>query len=223
VERIAHRGAKREFPENTVAAFQRAFARGADAIELDVHATRDDVVIVHHDPTLRIAGRWRSSTPIAELSWDDVQTVRLAPDIGIPTLEDVLAVAPTGTTVYVEVKGANIEEAVAAVLALSATRCAVHSFDHTAISRMRDLAPGVPRGILFDRRAPDVIASMHATGARDVWPERRLIDAALVAAVHGAGGRVIAWTVNSRRNATTLAALGVDGLCTDDVRLLDAR
>ncbi|MGH7617348.1 MAG: glycerophosphodiester phosphodiesterase, partial [Gemmatimonadaceae bacterium] len=48
MERIGHRGAKRELPENTIAAFKRAFDRGADAVELDVHATNDGVVVVHH-------------------------------------------------------------------------------------------------------------------------------------------------------------------------------
>ena len=54
IERIAHRGARRELPENTIAAFERAFGRGAVAIELDVHATRDSVVVVHHDPDLAL-------------------------------------------------------------------------------------------------------------------------------------------------------------------------
>ena len=52
MERIGHRGAKRELRENTLAAFRRAFERGADAVELDVHATRDGVVVIHHDAEL---------------------------------------------------------------------------------------------------------------------------------------------------------------------------
>jgi len=223
VERIAHRGAKREFPENTLAAFQRAFERGADAIELDVHATRDGVVVVHHDPKVRLRGRWSRSVSIVDLEWEDLRGARLAPGVGIPTLDDVLTIVPSRATVYVEIKGTNIEQTVAAVLARSAVRCAVHSFDHDAVARMREIAPDVPRGILFDRRPPDVVASMRATGARDVWPERRLIDADLIETVHAAGGRIIAWTVNSRAEAAVLTTLGVDGLCTDDVRLLAAR
>jgi glycerophosphoryl diester phosphodiesterase len=54
-----------------------------------------------------------------------------------------------------------------------------------------------------------------------VWPEWRLIDRTLVDQVHAANGRVIAWTVNDRAAAQELIAIGVDGLCTDDVRLLD--
>ena len=63
---------------------------------------------------------------------------------------------------------------------------------------------------------------LAANGARDAWPQHTIVDALLVDAVHGAGGRVIAWTVNERRDLERLAALGVDGLCTDDVSLVAA-
>jgi glycerophosphoryl diester phosphodiesterase len=75
-------------------------------------------------------------------------------------------------------------------------------------------------GILFERDAPEVERSMMTTGATDVWPQWRLVSASLVQRVHEAGGRVIPWTVNSRTTAQRLAALGVDALCGDDVRLL---
>jgi len=58
---------------------------------------------------------------------------------------------------------------------------------------------------------------MRDVGARDLWQAEALIDAPLVAAVHAAGGRVIAWTANNPARAVDLAAMGVDGLCSDDV------
>ncbi len=221
VERISHRGAKRELPENSLPAFARAFERCADAIELDAHATADGVVVVHHDPALgRTAGSLQGRR-IAELCWEDVATVELGAGIGIPTLASVLQATPASATVYVEIKADDIEHQVAEVIRCSTTRCVVHSFNHETIARMQMVAPEIPRGILFDHALPDVAAAMQAVGARDTWPASRLIDATLVRRVHEAGGRVIAWTVNSRTSAQALIALGVDGLCTDDVRILD--
>jgi glycerophosphoryl diester phosphodiesterase len=220
VERIGHRGAKRELRENTLAAFRRAFERGADAVELDVHATRDGVVVIHHDPELGPEFGPLAGGAIAGLDWIDLEGVGLPNDLGVPTLAQLLAIVPASATVYVEIKGERIERLVADVIRDSMTRCAVHSFDHEAVRRMRDIAPEIPRGILFDRRPVDVVASMAATGARDVWPEWHLIDLGLVDCVHEAGGRVIAWTVNSADAVANLGAIGVDGLCTDDVRLL---
>lgn len=217
VERIAHRGAKRELPENTLPAFQRAFERGADAVELDVHATRDGVVVVHHDPAAH--GPTGALLELDAVTWDVVRTVELATGTGIPRLADVLAIAPPHATVYVEIKGHGIEQAVAACVRASSARCAVHSFDHSAIETMRRIAPEIPRGILFDERVTSVRAAMERTAARDVWPQWKLIDAALVAAVHEARGRVVAWTVNDGAEAARLAQMGVDGLCGDDVRL----
>ncbi len=222
MERIGHRGAKTELPENTISAFKRAFDRGADAIELDVHATADGVVVVHHDPTLgrgfpNLAGR-----TIAELDWRSLALASETAALRIPTLSDVFGIVPGGGTVYVEIKGADIEALVAQVIVNARTHCAVHSFDHACIERIRQLAPSIPRGILIDQADTDVLGAMSRTGARDVWPEWKLIDSGLVERVHGAGGRVIAWTVNDVTTAATLVKMGVDGICTDDVRMLDA-
>src|SRR5512133_309195 len=170
VERIGHRGAPREFPENTLPAFQRAFERGATAVELDVHATADGAVVVHHDPALSRSVKGHPGQPIAGLTLKELQTVELAQGIRIPTLEQVFAIVPKGCRVYVEIKGSGIEAMVARVVSAVKRDCAVHSFDHAAVARMRELAPDIPRGILFDERAFDVIRAMHETGARDVWP-----------------------------------------------------
>jgi glycerophosphoryl diester phosphodiesterase len=218
MERIAHRGAKREFPENTLEAFTRAYERDADAVELDVHATVDGVVIVRHDPWIgpnRITGR-----QINQTTWTDLSTVDLGGGARIPTLAAVLNATPAAATVYVEIKGENIETLVAAAIRASAARCVVHSFDHDAIVRMRDIAPEIPRGILFEKSNINILNAIRVTDARDVWPRHDLIDRDLVAAIRSARARVIAWTVNDAVEAAQLAALGVDGLCGDDVRIL---
>lgn len=138
----------------------------------------------------------------------------------MPTLEQVLKLVDGRATVYVELKGKDVESASLATIRASRTRCAVHSFDHLAIARAATLAPEIRRGILFDAYPVDVVRSMRDASALDVWPQWELIDQPLVDRVHEAGGRVIAWTVNSRAAAEQLVALGVDGLCGDDVQLL---
>jgi glycerophosphoryl diester phosphodiesterase len=219
LERISHRGAKRELPENSVAAFLRAVERGAQAVELDVHATRDGIVVVHHDATVAVPDRTLPGD-IASLSYGELGWVELAPGIAIPSLAEVLDALPSEVTVYVEIKGLGIETNVVSAIGAD-TRCAVHSFDHPTIARMRELAPGIPRGVLLDHAATDVRSAMATTGARDVWPKWSLITTELVDEVHSAGGRVIAWTVNDRTRVAQLDRMGVDGVCTDDVRIFD--
>lgn len=216
---IAHRGAPRERPENTLPSFLRALELGADGIELDVHLSSDGVVVVHHDevpraiaPSGRLAGR-----RIDSLTFDELQGFAVGGSALIPTLEEVLAVVKGRAWLFIELKGAGTEEAVVRAIAGSTApdRCAVHSFDHAAVRRAHELSPELRCGILFDRAPVDVAAAMRESGATDVWPQWSLVDAALVEAVHAAGGSVIPWTVNRPEAARSLAALGVDGLCTD--------
>jgi glycerophosphoryl diester phosphodiesterase len=82
------------------------------------------------------------------------------------------------------------------------------------------LAPEIRRGLLFSRPLRDPAAPMMEAGALDAWPEWPLVDQLFVTAVRRIGGSVIAWTVNDAAAARHLIAIGVDGLCTDDVRLI---
>lgn len=219
-ELIAHRGAPREFRENTLPAFERALERGADAIELDVHSTADGVVVVHHDRLLSgTVDDVLLGQPIDTIPWSELQGVQLAPGIAIPSLSQVLDLVGSRAMVYVEIKGEGIESLVADVIRGSDARCAIHSFDHALIARARRIAPELRRGLLFEEYPEDLDAVMDATGALDVWPHHPLVDAALVARVHARGGRVLPWTVNSREVALHLVDVGADGLCGDDLRL----
>jgi glycerophosphoryl diester phosphodiesterase len=229
-EIIAHRGASRQRRENTLAAFERAFALGADAIELDVHATADGVVVVHHDPVLGADAGALAGRAIASLRAAEVQGGDAAAETRIPSLDEVLSLVNGRATVYVEIKGAGIESRVVDAIARSpgrGARCAVHSFDHRAARRARELSGGVvageiPAGILLVSRPIDPVAVMRAAGARDLWQHWELLDADLVAAVHGADGRVVAWTVNDPTVARAFATMGVDGICTDVPDLMRA-
>jgi glycerophosphoryl diester phosphodiesterase len=223
-EWIAHRGAPREFPENTLPSFERAVERGADAVELDVHATADGVVVVHHDPVLsKVASAEHRGLKIESTPWATIRTAEIGSSTLIPTLAQVLDLLAARARVYVEIKGRGIEQTVIDVIRRSRAECAIHSFDHDAVERASKIAPEIPRGILFDRYPGDVVAAMRRVSARDVWPDETLIDVDLAQRVHEAGGRVIAWTVNDAAEASRLLAMGVDGICGDDLRSFDVK
>lgn len=202
VEIIAHRGANREAPENTLEAFEKALAAGVDGIELDIQFSRDAVPIVHHDP--KLAGR-----PISTMTAAEIRSHTPA-----PALADVLALVNRRSRLYVEVKAPEATEAVIQLLTPHHEWCAIHSFDHR-ISEAASRNSELPTGILLVSYLVDVAAAMNAAHARDVWQQADFIDHALVAVVHDAGGRVIAWTVNDARRAIDLIGMGVDAICTD--------
>ena len=214
--RIAHRGMPRRLRENTLPSFAEALARGAQGIELDVHATADGVVVVHHD------ARTARGLEIAGTDWDVLRR-EATNGPGIPTLEAVRELVGDRAELFVEIKGAAIEGAVLRVLERHTGRMAIHSFDHPTIRRIAKLDPTIRLGLLFEDRVADVGALLAAHGARDAWPHHSLVERRLIDEVHAVGGRVIAWTVNAARDVQRMTALGVDGICTDDVTLLGER
>jgi glycerophosphoryl diester phosphodiesterase len=220
-EIIAHRGTPRAHRENTLEGFLAALDEDADGIELDVHATADGVVVVHHDPVLgrNVEPAALGGRAIRELSIADLRAARMpgprgAARYAVPTLAEVLGAVGRGATVYVEVKGPGIDDTVRDVVAAGAARCVIHAFDHR-IARRTAQDGRVPAGILVDSYLLDPVHALRGAAARDYWCAWPFIDAALVEAVHGAGGRVVAWTVNDGAAARALAAMGVDALCTD--------
>jgi glycerophosphoryl diester phosphodiesterase len=199
--------------ENTLPSFSAALDEGADGIELDVHATLDGVVVVHHDPVL-------GGLEIASTTWDALRQIVLVPGAHAPTLNDVCSLVGGRAELFVEIKGAGIEMQVVEALRDYAGPAAIHSFDHALIGRLA--RRGVPHrlGLLYEEHPTGLIAAMAQLGALDLWPHRRLVTPQLIEEVHGSGGRVIPWTVNDANDIRRFASWGVDGLCTDDVTLL---
>lgn len=206
---LAHRGASGYAVENSLAAFREARRLGAAGIELDIHASADGALIVHHDPEIEGAGG------IGALRMEEVRAVRLPNGEQIPTLPEALETC-RGLEVWIELKSLppplddTLLEAVAGEDPLL---IGVHAFDHRIIARLGSRRPQLRRGILSASYPVDPVAPMISVGATTLWQEWHLIDAELVQAVHRRGGEVVAWTVPDAAVAASLAGLGVDAVC----------
>lgn len=208
---IAHRGASAVEYQNSLAAFRAAARLGADAVELDVHATTDGVLFVHHD---RVAGgRDIPSATAAELAG-----VRLPNGEPLPTLAQALDAAGR-LRVFVEVKTLPPAWDDALLRCLDAgpnpAGYAVHGFDHRIVARLHARRPTLPCGVLTASYQLDNTTPARAAGASALWPEASLVDATFVAAAHGAGLAVYPWTPDTEAELVRLRDLGVDGLCTN--------
>ena len=214
-EIIAHRGASRERPENTLAAFRRAVELGADAVELDVHRTADGVIVVHHDPAVAAGPAIRSLTAL------DLSKIEVRGE-PIPPLSEVFEAVCGSLRIYCELKGQETARGTLDVISTNgagAVGAAVHAFDHRQVQEARRMVPAVPRGVLEVSYPVDSLGAARDVGARDLWRNVDFVDEALVLAAHAEGRRVVAWTVNEPALMLRLAAWGVDALCTDDVAL----
>jgi glycerophosphoryl diester phosphodiesterase len=207
---IAHRGASGYEYENSRAAFRRAVMLDADGVELDVHATRDGGIVVHHDPEIPGVG------PIAELSLAEARRARIRNGETLPLLTEVLELVGE-RDVWVELKSLPPvhDQCLLEVLdrGPAPERYAVHSFDHRIVFRLGELRPSLRRGILLSAYLRDPVSVMRTAGATTLWQEWQQVDQELVNRVHEAGCAVVAWTVNELGDLDRMVRLGVDGLC----------
>lgn len=230
---IAHRGACKYAPENTIPAIRKAVALGVDGIEIDVQLTRDKVpVIIHsneltpHTTTYDFVHR----TALRALRTIDVGS-HFAPDFyqeRIPTLEEALEVLrPSRLLINLELKSqphwhAGLEDRVVrTVRAMGlAERTLLSSFSPLTMMKLRYLAPEIPRGLLLATNQAFLFLQAKFFGKFSkiamLLPAAGSVTPGLMALAKRAGWQVVAWTVNDREAIQRLTALGVDGLITDD-------
>jgi glycerophosphoryl diester phosphodiesterase len=233
-EIIAHRGASHDAPENTVAAMKLAWEQRADAVELDVHLSRDGKLVVIHDAdTKRVAGVDRK---VVEQSRAEL----LALDVGkwkgpkftgekLPSLEAMLAAVAPGKRVLVEVKcGPEAVPELDRLLRASGLppgRTPVISFNAAVIAAVKKARPDLPAYWIVRLKpaqgkpaptAEALIARAHEIRADglDLSADEAL-DAAFARKVKQAGLKLCVWTVNDAAVARRMLALGVDGITTD--------
>lgn len=231
VEIVAHRGASRDAPENTLTAVKLGWTQRADAVEIDVHLTRDGELAVIHDPTLlRTTGRDArvDATTLSSIQKLDAGVWKGAAWRGerVPSLGQVLATVPPGRRLFVELKAAEglapaLQRAVAAG-PVEAGRIVLISFEREALREAKRALPGCRALFLADtpegtpEKLPGLIAlcrdeGFNGLGVSAGWP----IDEALVGRLRAENLEVNVWTVNDERRARELAAAGVASITTD--------
>ena len=183
-----------------------------------MHATRDGIVVVHHDDVVHARHPQRPARNfIAELSAAELAQFPLADGAQIPTLTATLDLVGDRAVVYVEIKARNIELLVTRCIRESQARCAVHSFDHRVVKNVKAILPAIRTGVLESSRHIDPAAPLLATSAEDLWQEADSIDEETIARAHSVGARVIAWTANQPVQWERLYAFGIDAICTDRI------
>ncbi len=233
----AHRGGALLWPENSLLAFRNAIALGADLLELDVHLSRDGVVVVIHDATLP-----RTTTgagAVQDLTLAELRALSLRDKDGtvteetMPSLDEVAALAgPTPVGLLLEVKVdrrraryPGIEEKVFAILDRHGLtrRAIVVSFEPETVRRVRELRPEVRAGALCSPRSlaqarssvSAAIDELSRCGGAFVGLQQSLVTAESLALARERGLLLGAWTVNEAERMRRLIDLGVGVLITD--------
>ena len=231
---IAHRGAGKLAPENTLAAFRLGAEHGYRMFECDAKLSGDGVVFLMHDATLErttnghgIGGEqpWPALSQLDAGRWHS----RAFAGEPLPTLEALARFClANGHLLNIEIKPtpgteAATGEAVGRVAAQLWQGAEVPplltSFKPDALAAAQQAAPELPRGLLIDTMWDGWFDKAQQLGCVAVVAHYALWDATTVARVHGAGMRCLSYTVNDEWAAQHLLALGTDGIITDRVDL----
>ena len=247
VERVlvhGHRGARAMRPENTLPAFEYAIDVGVDVLELDMAVTRDDVIVVSHDPILQpqLCTGPKLPAVIHELTLEELRQYdcglknakfpkqQAVPGTKVPTLDEVFALAPRGKFDFnIETKifrdhpayTPSPERFVELVLESIRkhhleSRVILQSFDFRTLHVAKELAPEIRRSALYAGIPKDFVAIAHDADATIISPNYLLVTKRKVEACHRAGIEVVPWTANKPRDWNRLVNAGVDAIISDD-------
>jgi glycerophosphoryl diester phosphodiesterase len=223
---IAHRGASGERPENTLSAYELAISQKADMIEIDLHLSRDGVVMIHHDASLeRLGGqgeiREHSAAELAELDAAPGSTGSER----IPTLPDVLDRLGDRVELNLEIKAGATEETYDGIEEIASaaveergllSRMLFSSFYDPVLERLRNLSRAARLAVLVSPRAPRrVLQRARKVEAEAINPHTRLVTGPFVRRAHAEGLRVFPYTEDDPAGMTRLLDLGVDGIITN--------
>lgn len=232
---VAHRGYRSQYPENTLAAFNRAIDAGAHMIELDVCLSMDRHLVVIHDETVdrttNGTGAVRRMTlkQLRQLDAGSWFSPRFSGE-RLPTLDQVLDAVKGQVLVNIEIKPEAFEadgpaDAVERqVLDLVCRKkmvddVLVSSFEWQVLDNLSKMAPGIALGLLSDMPADEHLLYWYQRVKGFSWhPDFRVLTQPQVDSLHNMGARVFPYAVDGKIDTRGMLAMGVDGLIVDDPR-----
>ncbi len=207
---VAHRGFTKEFPGNTLEAFEAAIEIGVDGIECDVQETADCQFILFHDN--RLAGK-----DIERLGSTQIRDVRLENKFSIPTLEQALELCNTRAKLMIEVKRLRSLDRFARLLGsrLDPDSLMLASFDQNLVLRLSHLIPDIRKGIILGSPVADPIAVIRSAHSNAIVTKFPFVDVDLVACVHRHSYYVFVWGCEDLEDIRKTLEFDIDGIVSD--------
>ncbi|MGW4034583.1 glycerophosphodiester phosphodiesterase [Streptomyces sp. NPDC004838] len=200
-------------PENTLRSFIRAERSGMDAIELDLHLSKDGALVVMHDADV---DRTTDGTgPIAEKTLQELRELDAGEGERVPVFDEVLEAVDA--PLQAEIKDVAAARALAEVLLGRdlVHRVTVSSFHDDAVKEIASLVPGVRTVLIASRWGGDIVDRAKAVGAGTLALNIRRLTLETTEHAHDEGISVIGWVVNTQEHLRLVRALELDGATTD--------
>lgn len=218
--KIAHRGASGYEPENTIAAFQKAIAMGADGIEFDVHFSKDGEIVVIHDET--IDRTTNGNGFVNDMYLNELKSFLIDGKHEIPTLEEVLNCTNVTILVNIELKSNFFIEKVIFLIekfvlenGYKYDNFIISSFDWESLKTVQKLNSKIPIGVLVYENLDLAIAFAKEIHAKSIHPNFKLLKEENVKIMKQNGLQIFSWTVNEQSDIQKVKSLKIDGIISD--------
>jgi len=207
---IAHRGASVYEHENTLKAFQKAIDIQADAIELDVRKTKDNVLVVHHDVSIK-----SYKTVISKLNYFEIQEFNSSSKYHIPTLEEVLQLCKNKISLDIELKEVGYETLVVdvALKYFDKENILFTSFMKKSLEAIKKYDNDINCGFLFDK---PIIPKLIPKDVEFLLPRSSLCKLGYLKLLQQLGKPIIVWTVDRIDKKEKFITQNIFGIITND-------
>lgn len=214
---LGHRGDRRLERENTISAFDRALENGCDGFEFDVRLTVDGQAVVFHDP--KISGVCIASSQFSELAALDHAR---APFDRVCLLENVIARYASRGFLDIELKVPGLESKMIELVKQYPLKrgYVLSSFLPSVLECLAERDPNLPLGFIVQSRR--MLPRWRKLPIEYLISNYRLVSADLIEACHDAKAKILVWTVNKPSSMRRMSDLGVDGIISDDTKLIVA-
>ncbi len=216
---IGHRGAAALEPENTLLSIKRAIDIGVDAIEIDVHLSKDKELVVIHDATV---DRTTNGTgPVSGYSVQEIKRLDAGKGEAIPTLQEVIDLIDKRVMLIIELKEEGTEGSVVDLLGRNNLfdKSCVISFWHRLVKTVKAMDSRIKTGVLLVGSPVDACVATRASADALVM-KYTFVDRELVEMAHEKGLKVFIWNIDDRDLLRPYVDMGVDAIGTNDPRVL---
>lgn len=218
--KIGHRGAKGYEPENTLIAFEKAITLGVDGIELDVHLSADNELIVIHDETVDRTTNGKGE--VNQFSLKELKTLKIELTEKIPTLTEVLDLVNKRCFINIELKGIGTAQPVIQLIShyiseknWNYNNFIISSFDWKMLEEAHSLDSEIKIGVLTEESIDKALAFAKKINAFSIHPDYELLSKENVILMQQNGFEVYPWTVNSENAIQKIKSFNVNGIISD--------
>jgi len=216
---IGHRGAAALEPENTLLSIKRAMDIGVDAIEIDVHFSKDKELVVIHDATVDRTTNGKG--PVSNYTVQEIKRLDAGKGEAIPTLQEVIDLIDKRVMLIIELKEEGTERPVVDIIVRNNLfdKVCVISFWHRLVKTVKEMDGRIKTGVLLVGSPVDTCIAAQASADMLVM-KYTFVDREFVKIVHKTGLKVFIWNIDDRDFLKPYVDMGVDAIGTNDPGVL---